>query len=94
MTSGGSAHGDVVRVSCNTRVELFVGALHLRMVALDVLAREPEELLVVVGFEMVAAGALDRSHQVLLSGLYAFTVVPWAPNLTAFRRVPSNLERA
>jgi len=27
-------------------------------------------------------------------GLNAFTVVPWAPNLIALRRVSSNFERA
>jgi hypothetical protein len=29
-----------------------------------------------------------------LPGLNAFVVVPWAPNLIAFRRVSSNFERA
>jgi len=28
------------------------------------------------------------------AGLNAFVVVPWAPNLIAFRRVSSNFERA
>lgn len=28
------------------------------------------------------------------SGLIALTVVPWAPNFTAFRRASSNFERA
>jgi hypothetical protein len=85
---------DVVGVGGEALAELLVGALHLRVVAVDVLAGEAEELLVVRAFESMSARAVDRSHDVFLSGLYACTVVPWAPNLTALRRVSSNLERA
>ena len=73
---------------------LFIAPLHLGVLAVDVLAREAKQLLVVVRFEAVAAGAVERPHRVLLSGLNALTVVPCAPNLIAFRRVSSNFERA
>jgi hypothetical protein len=73
---------------------LLVRSLHLRVVAVDVLSGEAEELLVVCSLESVSAWTVDRSHDPLLSGLYAFTVVPWAPNLTAFARVSSNFDRA
>jgi hypothetical protein len=46
------------------------------VVAVDVLAGQPEQLVVVSRFEVVPAGAFDCSHPVLLPGLYAFTVVP------------------
>jgi hypothetical protein len=64
------------------------------MVAVDVLAREAEDLVVVGSFEVMAAWTLDRPHDLLLSGLYALTVVPRAPNFCALRRVSSNFDRA
>jgi hypothetical protein len=85
---------EIVGVGGDALTQLLVGALHLRVVAIHVLAGESEELFVVGAFEPVTAGAIDRFHHVLLSALYALTVVPWAPNLAALRRVSSNLERA
>jgi len=41
---------------------------------------------------ILAARAPVAAHQPL--GLYAFTVVPRAPNFCALRRVSSNFERA
>jgi len=41
---------------------LVIGGLHLRMVTIDVLTREPKELLVVGCLEMVSAPTLDCSH--------------------------------
>src|SRR5207248_1262514 len=85
----------VVGVGCDALADLLVRPLHLRVVAVDVLAGEPEELLVVRTLQPMAAGAVDCTHRLyLLSGLYALTVVPLAPNFTALRRVSSNFERA
>ena len=47
-------------------MQLLVGALHLRVVSVDVLAAEPEKLVVVLSFEVMPARAVDRSHHVLL----------------------------
>src|SRR3979409_2715286 len=44
----------------------MVGAVHLGVLAVDVLAREAEQLGVVGSFEAVPAWAVDRSHGVLL----------------------------
>jgi hypothetical protein len=85
---------EIIGVGRDAFADLLVGPLHLRVVAVDVLAGKPKEFLVVGAFEPVAAGAINRFHHVLLSALYALTVVPWAPNLAALRRVSSNLERA
>src|SRR5438067_6170006 len=56
----------VVRVGGDPRAELLVRPLELGMVAVHVLATEPEQLLVVSGFEVVPTGAVDGSHLVLL----------------------------
>ena len=37
---------------------------------------------------------VEHATHVRAAGLYAFTVVPRAPNFCAFRRVSSNFERA
>jgi hypothetical protein len=74
--------------------EFFVRASHIRVITVDVLAREAEELVVVGSLEPVPAGAVDSPHRLLLSSLYALTVVPRAPKRCALRRVSSNVERA
>ncbi len=74
--------------------QLFVRPLHLRVVAGDVLAREAEQLFVVGYLKPVSARTVDDSHDSLLSGLYALTVVPRAPNFSALRRVSAKVERA
>jgi len=51
--------------------DLIVGALHLGVVCVDVLAREAEQLGVVGAFEAVPARTVDRSHIVLLVGYAA-----------------------
>jgi hypothetical protein len=61
---------------------------------LDVLPGEPDELFVVGTLEVMATGALDRTHLYSPPFLKAFTVVPRAPYFSAFRRVSSNAERA
>jgi len=53
---------DVISVLCDTFADLAVGSLHLGMIAVDVLACETEELVVVRAFEMMAARTVDRSH--------------------------------
>jgi hypothetical protein len=42
----------------------------------------------------IVAGELEDAAYVRVAGLYAFIVVPRAPNFCALRRVSSNLERA
>src|SRR5438270_8592915 len=56
----------VVGVGGDALANLVVGALHLRMVCVDVLAREAEQLGVVGAFEAVPAWTVDGSHVVLL----------------------------
>src|SRR5947207_684070 len=51
--------------------DLIVGALHLRVVAVDVLACEAEQLGVVGAFETLPARGVDGSHLVLLVGYAA-----------------------
>jgi len=84
----------VIGVGGDALAHLFVRPLHLRVVAVDVLAREAEQLIVVVPLEPVSARTIDDSHDSLLSGLYALTVVPRAPNCSALRRVSSKDDRA
>lgn len=66
MPACSSGHVDVVGVGRDPFAELVLGAGHLRVVALDVLAREPDELLVVGTLEAVPAGTIDRAHGSLL----------------------------
>jgi hypothetical protein len=86
----------VVGVVRDALAELLVAALHVRVIPVDVLAGEEEELLVVGSLETVTARTIDCAHGYLLEpvGLWALTVVPCAPNLIALRRVSSNVERA
>jgi hypothetical protein len=52
----------VVRIAADTFADLGVGALHVGTLAVDVLAAQPEELVVVGRFEMVPARAPDARH--------------------------------
>lgn len=54
----------VVGISRHASAKLLVGALHLGMVLLDVLAGEPKELVVVGSLEPVTTGTVDASHVV------------------------------
>jgi hypothetical protein len=84
----------IVGIGRDALAQLVVRALQLRVITVDVLASEPEQLLVVGSLEPMSARTVDDSHHALLSGLYAFTVVPRAPYFSALRRVSSNAERA
>src|ERR687898_2796591 len=53
---------DVVGVGGDALAQLLVAALHVRVIAIDVLAGEAEELLVVRAFEVMAARALDGTR--------------------------------
>src|SRR5437016_8214075 len=61
----------VVGVGGDALADLVVGALHLGVVCIDVLAGEAEQLVVVGAFEAVPARAVDGSHVVLLVLGYA-----------------------
>ena len=52
----------MVRIAADTLGDLRVGALHVGMLVVDVLASEPEELVVVGRFEMLPARAPDARH--------------------------------
>src|SRR5438105_10865590 len=56
----------VVGVGRDALADLVVGALHLGVIAVDVFAREAEQLGVVGAFEAVPTRAVDGSHLVLL----------------------------
>src|SRR5215218_360846 len=56
----------VVGVGSDAPADLVVGAVHLGVVAVDALAGEAEQLHVVGGFQVVPAGAVDRSHVLVL----------------------------
>jgi hypothetical protein len=64
------------------------------MMTLNVLAREPDELVVVGTLEVMPARAIDRTHVYSFRFLKAFTVVPRAPYFSALRRVSSKADRA
>jgi hypothetical protein len=53
---------DVVGVRGDPLPELLVGSLHLGVVSVNVLASEPEELVVVGSLEVMAARTFDCSH--------------------------------
>src|SRR5215210_7570848 len=55
---------DLVGVGAHPLAELLIGALHLRMVAVDVLAGRVEQGFLVRGLEVVAAGTLNCKHGV------------------------------
>jgi len=68
-------------------------SLELRVLAVDVLTASWKSF--VGRFEIESAlRSIARVRHYLLSGLWALVVVPWAPNLIAFRRVSSNFKRA
>jgi hypothetical protein len=50
------------RVGSDARAQLLVRALHLGMVAVDMLAGKPEQLFVVGSLEAVTTGTVDCSH--------------------------------
>jgi hypothetical protein len=56
----------VVGIGRDALADLLVAALHLGVISIDVLAAEPEELVVVVCFEVMPARAVDRTHLILL----------------------------
>jgi hypothetical protein len=53
----------VVSIGGDALRQLLVAALQFGVIAMDVLAHPPKELLVVSAFEMVPASAVDGSHQ-------------------------------
>ena len=62
----------VLRVVCvggDAFADLLIRPLHLGVVAVDVVAGEAEQFLVVGSLEPVATGAFNRSHWFVLSGL-------------------------
>src|SRR3989440_2281252 len=93
----------VVGVGRDALADLVVGAVHLGVVCVDVLAREAEQLVVVGAFEAVPAWAVDGSHLVLLvfglCGSDGFRGLgrepPFGPALLeAPRRAPGRLQAA
>jgi hypothetical protein len=56
-----------VGVGSHSLAKLIVCALHLRMVAIDMGASEPEQFFVVGPLQVVSARTVDRTHGPLLS---------------------------
>src|SRR6266480_1784037 len=59
---GGSRGGHFVGVGLDALTNLLVGALHLRVLLVDVRTGEPEQLLLIGALDAMSAGTIDGQH--------------------------------